>query len=80
MRSTPDLPVDPIGNLGQAIKPTPAIKPDTVKPFERGDHSLISDHSRARESIADTLRKKHARDEAACDFSDDYTRALLGCI
>jgi hypothetical protein len=79
MRSTPDLPVDPIGNLGQAIKPTPAAKPDTARPFETGDHSLISDHSKAVQSIADTLRKKHERDET-CDFCDDYASVLLGCI
>jgi hypothetical protein len=37
MKSTPDLPVDPLGSLGSPIRPAPAPAPDPVKEFELGD-------------------------------------------
>lgn len=81
MREVHENPADPLGSLGPAIKPATPARPDPVRQFEQAsDLPLISDHSKALESIADTLRKKHDRDEpTGCDFGD-YTLALLGCI
>ncbi len=79
MRSTNDNPLDPLGQLGQAIKPATVAKPDPVRQFEQPtDRPLIADHSKALEAVRDTLRGKHERDEsAACDLSDAYSRLLL---
>lgn len=83
MREVNDNPVDPLGTLGHPIKPSPIAKPDTARPFERGNHGrdgkLIADQSKALETIAETLRKKSPRDEQACEFGA-YIEAMLGCI
>lgn len=55
MREVNDNPVDPLGTLGQAIRPTKPAQPDPIREFE-----LVGDHNRALESIAETLRKKAA--------------------
>ncbi len=72
MRSTTDNPVDPLGTLGKAIKPTAPAAPDPVKSFESAtDLPLIADHKTVAETIAETLRRKHDRDEpTGCDFAE----------
>lgn len=58
MRSTTDNPVDPLGNLGPAIKPKAAPAPDPVKVFEQQrDRPLIGNTSNAMDTIAETLKK-----------------------
>jgi hypothetical protein len=37
MRSTPDLPTDPLGNLGKAIRPEPEKPADKVDTFNSGN-------------------------------------------
>ena len=59
MRSTNDNPIDSLGSIGSPIRQPAPAKPDTVRPFERGDHSGgIGDQSKALESIAETIRKQ----------------------
>lgn len=53
MREVNDNPVDPLGNLGPAIKPKAAPAPDPIKSFEQ-----INDGHKALETIAETLRKQ----------------------
>lgn len=73
MRSTTDNPVDPLGTLGAPIRPAaPAPAPDPFKAFEH-----INDHSKAVESIVDTLRRKQVEDDSeACDLADAVARQL----
>ena len=86
MRTTNDNPIDPLGQLGKAVKQPAAAKPDTMKPFESGTWTPAGSHianaKSAQQTIAEALapRKQHERDEQTCDLSDAYTRALLGCI
>lgn len=86
MRSTNDNPIDPLGQIGKAIKPAAPSKPDTVKPFETGDHSLIGNTDKVIESIAETLRKKPeatpgSYEDWGCDLSelarDPYAHGLI---
>lgn len=59
MRETDHLPIDPLGQLGKAIRPAASPAPDVVKPFETGDHSQgIANTDAAVQTIVDTLRKK----------------------
>lgn len=59
MKTTNDLPLDPLGTLGPAIKPATPATPDPVRVFEQQtDRPLIADQSKAVQTIADTLRKK----------------------
>lgn len=55
MRSTNDNPTDSLGSLGAPVRQAAAPAPDPVRAFER-----INDHSKALESVAETLRKKAA--------------------
>lgn len=70
--------------LGTPIRPEKPAEPDRIGTFNKGnyhrDGSLIGNHSKAVESIADTLRRKVEKDEQTCDCTDAYSRALLGCI
>lgn len=84
MKSTNDNPVDPLGSLGQVIRPTKPAEPDPIKAFEH-----IADTDKALESIAETLRRKAApvpviTDGQESDWEgicmDEYTLAILGCI
>ena len=82
MRSTNDNPIDPLGSIGSPIRESKPAAPDPVKSFEsQADRPLIGDHSKAVQSIADTLRRK-VEDER-CDFpsfEDEYTKRLLSAI
>lgn len=84
MKTNQDNPVDPLGSLGQAIRPTKPAEPDPVREFE-----LLSDANSALESIAETLRRKAAPVPVITDGDvgdwegicmDEYTLAILGCI
>ena len=57
MRSVNDNPIDPIGTLGDPIRPAAPKPADVVRPFETVPHE-IANVDAAIESIADTLRKK----------------------
>jgi hypothetical protein len=82
MRSTNDNPIDPIGTLGEPIRPTPPKPADTTRPFETVPHE-IANVDAAIESIADTLRKKCTAGKAE-EWEglvlDDYTLTILSCI
>lgn len=88
MRSTNDNPIDSLGSIGAPIRQPAPAKPDPVRPFEQGDHSNgIGDHSKALESIAETIRKQLpviVSDGQEADWEGleltDYQAALLGCI
>lgn len=61
MRNTPQEPMDTDLTLGRPIRQPAPAKPDTVRPFEQGDHSGgIGNQSKALESIAETIRKQIA--------------------
>jgi len=90
MRETDHLPIDPLGQLGKAIKPVAPPPPDPVKAFEQ-----INDGQKALETIAETIRKQITPDSSfglpivtdgqladweGLDLTDAYSRALLGCI
>lgn len=84
MRSTPDNPIDSLGSIGAPIRQPAPAKPDTVRPFEAGDHSGgIGDHSKALDTLAETLRKpvspgKAEEWEGLC--LDEYGHLILSCI
>ena len=88
MKTTNDLPVDPLGNLGAPIRPTAAPAPDPVKTFEQQrDRPLIGSTSTAIETITETLRKNSGvvvSDGQEADWEglclDAYSMRLLGCI
>lgn len=78
MRQTNDNPVDPLGNLGAPIRPAAPTAPDRVKDFEQAaDRPLIGDHSKAVQSIADTLRRK-VEDEACGLEGFDFLKGWNG--
>ncbi len=71
MRTNPDTPIDPLGQLGKAIKPAAAPVPDANRAFEQAtDRPLIGNADPAIKSIVDTLkRKQNERDEDyGCDL------------
>lgn len=96
MKTTQDLPLDPLGGLGAPIRPSKPAPVDTVKPFETGDHGKhIGNADKAIESIVETLRKKSevtpgsVEEWAELDLEepivvelvfDEYSMRLLGCI
>jgi len=69
MRSTNE-PQDRDLTLGSPIRPAAPAKPDVIKPFEAGDHSVgLGNQSKAIETMLDTLRKAQADEEAQpCDY------------
>ncbi|HEY8879189.1 MAG TPA: hypothetical protein VIN03_16595 [Roseateles sp.] len=81
MKTTQDLPLDPLGGLGAPIRPTKPAAPDPIKQFEH-----INDQNKAVQTIADTLRKKAevmpgaVEEWQGLDLFDAYSRAWLGCI
>ena len=60
MKTTPDLPTDPLGNLGHPIRNTQPAKPDPVHDFSAKPHELIGSTEKAMDSIVETLRKSGA--------------------
>lgn len=77
MRSTNDLPINPLGSLGAPIRPAAPPAPDVVKPFEQQNHDLLNDQSKALETIAETLRKKSIApivhiDDETCDLREPF--------
>jgi hypothetical protein len=64
--------------LGKPIRPEPPAKPDPVKPFEVVDWTprglVISD------APAPVVTPGDASEWEGMCLTDDYTRALLGCI
>jgi len=55
MRTNHDNPIDSLGSIGSPIRQPAPAKPDPAREFER-----ISDHSKALETVAETLRKPAA--------------------
>jgi hypothetical protein len=82
MRSVNDNPIDPIGTLGEPIRPAAPKPADATRPFETAPHE-IANVDTAIESIVDTLRKKCTAGKAE-EWEglvlDDYTLTILGCI
>lgn len=87
MRNTPQEPTDTDLTLGRPIRQPSPAKPDTVRPFESGDHSAgIGDHSKALESIAEAIRKHITpvspgkAEEWEGLRMDAYMLTILSCI
>ena len=59
MKSTNDLPLDPLGTIGAPIRDQKPATPDPISDFTTKKHDLINNQSTAIETIAETLRKSN---------------------